>query len=174
MPRDSGEAEQVLFDQIDDSIDRARTGQKLSVSVRSTHWYQDLVLAPTDLDTLCAPLCRLAADEIRKLLAGLNEPEPPRAVWLTHDAGRLPREVSGNLDRRLRAVEERVRAAMDSAWRRTTPDDNPLLAQMREQVAEAEARLERAQASGDVRRIRVAQQSLDVKRKFLELAERGG
>jgi hypothetical protein len=91
-----------------------------------------------------------------------------------HDAGRLPREASATLDRRLRTVEDKVRAAMDSAWRRTTPDDNPLLAQMREQVAEAQARLERAQASGDVRRIRVAQQSLDVKRKFLELAERGG
>jgi len=89
-----------------------------------------------------------------------------------HETGRLPREVAANLDRRLRAVEEKVRAAMESAWRRTTPEDNPLLNQMREQVAEAEARLERAQASGDIRRIRQAQQSLDVKRKFLELAER--
>src|SRR5262245_30334019 len=83
-----------------------------------------------------------------------------------HDAGRLPREVAVTLDRRLRAVEDKVRSAMESAWRRTTPDDNPLLGQMRDQVAEAEARLERAQASGDVRRIRQAQQSLDVKRKF--------
>lgn len=92
------------------------------------------------------------------------------AQW--HDAGRVSREAGAHLDRRLRAVEEKVRAAMDTAWRRTAPDDNPLLAQMREQVAEAEARLERAQASGDVRRIRIAQQALDVKRKFLELAER--
>jgi hypothetical protein len=93
-----------------------------------------------------------------------------QAQW--HDTGRLPREVSANLDRRLRGVEDRVRAAMETAWRRPTLEDNPLLSQMREQVAEAEARLERAQASGDVRRIRVAQQALDVKRKFLELAER--
>jgi Domain of Unknown Function (DUF349) len=93
-----------------------------------------------------------------------------QAQW--HDTGRLPREAAGNLDRRLRAVEDKVRAAMETAWRRTAPDDNPLLSQMRDQVAEAEARLERAQASGDVRRIRQAQQALDVKRKFLELAER--
>jgi hypothetical protein len=93
-----------------------------------------------------------------------------QARW--HDSGRLPREAAGNLDRRLRAVDDRVRSAMETAWRRTAPDDSPLLSQMREQVAEAEARLERAQASGDVRRIRVAQQALDVKRKFLELAER--
>ena len=63
---------------------------------------------------------------------------------------------------------------MDVAWRRTSPADNPLLGQMRDQVAEAEARLERAVAAGDPKRIRLAQQSLDVKRKFLELAERGG
>src|SRR5690606_29897635 len=93
-----------------------------------------------------------------------------QARW--HDTGRLPREAAGGLERRLRAVEEKVRAAMDTAWRRTAPEDNPLLAQMREQVAEAEARLQRAQASGDVRRIRLAQQALDVKRKFLEFAER--
>jgi hypothetical protein len=88
-----------------------------------------------------------------------------------HDTGRIPREVAGGLERRMRAVEERVRAAMDVAWRRTTPSDNPLLAQMREQVAEAEARLHRAQVAGDAKRIREAQEALDAKRQFLQLAE---
>ena len=88
-----------------------------------------------------------------------------------HDAGRLPREAAAGLDRRLRAVEDRVRAAMDVAWRRTAPSENPLLAQMREQVAEAEARLERARAAGDAKRIREAQQALESKRQFLQLAE---
>ena len=60
---------------------------------------------------------------------------------------------------------------MDSAWRRTTPDSNPLLAQMREQVAEAEARLARAEAAGDAKRVQEAQDALAAKRRFLELAE---
>jgi hypothetical protein len=60
---------------------------------------------------------------------------------------------------------------MDAAWRRTAPADNPLLAQMREQVAEAEQRLARATAAGDARRIREAEQALESKRKFLTLAE---
>ena len=89
-PRDSADAEQLLFDQLEECLDRAKTGQKVSIGIRSTHWYQDLVLAPSDLDAFCAQLCRQAADEIRNLLSNLNEPEPPRAVWLTHDAGRLP------------------------------------------------------------------------------------
>ena len=91
-----------------------------------------------------------------------------------HDAGRVGREASAGLDRRLRAVEEKVRAAMDVAWRRTTPSDNPLLTQMREQVAEAEARLARAQAAGDQKRIREAEQALAAKRQFLQLAEHAG
>jgi hypothetical protein len=89
-PRDSAEAEQMLFDQIEEAIDRARTGQRVALSVRATHWYQDLVVTPADLDTFCAPLWRAAADEVRHLVAHLNEAEPPRAAWLTHDAGRLP------------------------------------------------------------------------------------
>ncbi len=88
-----------------------------------------------------------------------------------HEAGRVPRESAGGLDRRLRAVEDRVRQAMDVAWRRTSPSENPLLAQMREQVAEAEARLHRAQAAGDAKRIREAEQALAAKRQFLDLAE---
>lgn len=95
-----------------------------------------------------------------------------QAQW--HDSGRVSREVAANLDRRLRVVDDKVRGAMDSAWRRTTPDSNPLLAQMREQVAEAEARLARAQAAGDAKRVREAQDALTSKRRFLELAEHAG
>jgi hypothetical protein len=91
-----------------------------------------------------------------------------------HDSGRLPRESAANLDRRLRAVDDKVRGAMDTAWRRTTPDSNPLLAQMREQVAEAEQRVARAEAAGDQKRIKEAQQALAQKRRFLELAEHSG
>ena len=92
-----------------------------------------------------------------------------QAQW--HEAGRVPREAAAGLERRLRAIDEKVREVMDSAWRRTTKEDNPLLAQMRVQVAEAEERLARAQAAGDARRIKEAEQALASKRQFLQLAE---
>ncbi|MER5454225.1 DUF349 domain-containing protein [Micromonospora sp. NPDC002389] len=95
-----------------------------------------------------------------------------QAQW--HEAGRVPREAAAGLERRLRAVDEKVREVMDSAWRRTTREDNPLLAQMRSQVAEAEERLARAQAAGDARRIKEAEQALASKRQFLQLAEQAG
>jgi len=91
-----------------------------------------------------------------------------------HDAGRVPREAAAGLDRRLRAIDDKVRVAMESAWRRTTPETNPLLTQMREQVAEAEQRLARAQAAGDAKRVQEAQDALTSKRRFLELAEHTG
>jgi hypothetical protein len=91
-----------------------------------------------------------------------------------HDTGRVPRDSTTGLDRRLRVIEDRVKHAMDAAWRRTPPEASPLLAQMREQVAEAEQRLERAQAAGDARRIKEAQQALEAKRRFLALAEHSG
>ncbi|MEV4710126.1 DUF349 domain-containing protein [Micromonospora sp. NPDC049374] len=95
-----------------------------------------------------------------------------QAQW--HEAGRVPREAAAGLERRLRAVDEKVREVMDSAWRRTSREDNPLLAQMRSQVAEAEERLARAQAAGDPRRIKEAEQALASKRQFLQLAEQAG
>lgn len=87
-PRDSAEAEQSLFEQLDDALDRARAGQKVSLTVRTAHWYQDLILQPEELDGYCTALAQSSADAVREVVAGL--PAPPRAVWLTHAAGRLP------------------------------------------------------------------------------------
>jgi hypothetical protein len=92
-----------------------------------------------------------------------------QAKW--HDAGRVSRDATTNLDRRWRAVDEKIRDAMEVAWRRPEPSASPLLLQMREQVAEAEARLDRAKAAGDARRIREAEEALAGKRQFLDLAE---
>ena len=89
-PRDNADAEQMLFEQLDEAIDRARTGQRVSLSVRTAHWFQDLILSPADLDAVCSTLCRQVSEEVRNLLVTANDAEPPRAAWLTHDVGRLP------------------------------------------------------------------------------------
>jgi len=86
--------------------------------------------------------------------------------------GRVPREVVAGLDRRLREAEDRVRDAAETR-RRPAAEVNPLLEQMRAQVAEAEQRLRRAQAAGDARRVAEAERALAGKRRFLELAEGG-
>lgn len=89
-PRDSAEAEQVLFEQLDEALDRARAGQRISLCVRTSHWFQDVVQQPDEFEAQCAALARLAGDSVRDFTNGIGLAEPPRAVWLTDAAGRLP------------------------------------------------------------------------------------
>jgi hypothetical protein len=89
-PRDSAEAEQALFEQLDDALDRARAGQRIGLCVRTAHWFQDVVQQPEEFDAHCAALARLAGDSVRDFVNGIGLAAPPRAIWLTDAAGRLP------------------------------------------------------------------------------------
>ncbi len=89
-PRDSADAEQALYEQLEVALDRAQVGHPVTLGVRGSHWYQDLVLRASDLDGYCAALAKAGADGVRELVRSANLPVPPRAVWLTHAAARLP------------------------------------------------------------------------------------
>ncbi|MFV2016932.1 DUF349 domain-containing protein [Micromonospora sp. LOL_023] len=162
-PRASKEAEQKLWERFRAAQDAFFTRRSEVFSARDVEQRDNLERKQALLTELEA--VDLSADP-RTAQAKLREVQ---GQW--HDIGRVPREAAAGLDRRLRSVEDRVREAMDSAWRRTEPAANPLLAQMREQVAEAEQRLERARAAGDAKRIREAEKALAGKRHFLTLAE---
>jgi hypothetical protein len=165
-PRASKEAEQRLWERFRAAQDAFFTRRSEVFSARDAEQRGNLERK----QTLLARAEKLDVDaDPRAAQAALREIQ---GQW--HDAGRVPREAAGGLDRRLRAVEEKVRQAMDTAWRRTEPSANPLLAQMRDQVAEAEQRLARAQSAGDAKRIREAEQALAAKRQFLDLAEQSG
>lgn len=162
-PRASKEAEQKLWERFRAAQDVFFNRRKQVFSERDAEQKaalskrQELLARAEALDADADP--KAAQATLREILS----------QW--HDTGRVPRESMASLDRRIRAVEDKVREGMDAAWRRTEPSANPLLTQMRDQVAEAQARLERAQAAGDAKRIKEAEQALTTKRKFLELAE---
>ncbi|HEU4422988.1 MAG TPA: DUF349 domain-containing protein [Pilimelia sp.] len=162
-PRASKEAEQKLWERFRAAQDAFFTRRSEVFSARDAEQRgnlerkQQLLAEAEALDIDTDP--RAAQHRLREI----------QGQW--HDTGRVPREASSGLDRRLRAVEDKVRHAMDSAWRRTEPSANPLLTQMRDQVTEAEQRLARAKAAGDAKRIREAEQALAAKRQFLALAE---
>jgi hypothetical protein len=164
-PRGAKEVEQKLWDRFRAAQDAFFAKRSETFAARDAEQKealerkQELVAAAEAIDVTDA---KVAHAKMREL----------QGQW--HDAGRVPRDAQAGLDRRLRAVEDRIREAADSAWRKVEPSANPLLTQMREQVAEAEQRLARAQAAGDQKRIREAQQALDSKRKFLALAEQTG
>jgi hypothetical protein len=89
-PRDSADAEQALFEQLDEALDRTRAGQRISLTIQTIHWFQDIAQQPEEFEAHCAPLWRLAGDSVRDFTNGIGLTEPPRAVWLTDAAGRLP------------------------------------------------------------------------------------
>jgi hypothetical protein len=163
-PRASKEAEQRLWTRFRAAQDAFFTRRSETFAARDAEQketlrrHQELLAAAEALDVEADP---------RAAQAGLRDIQ---AKW--QEAGRVRRESAAALDRRLRAVEDKIRHAMDSGWRRPDPSSNPLLAQMRDQVQEAEERLERARAAGDPKRITEAEQALASKRQFLNLAER--
>lgn len=93
--RDSAEAEQRLYDQLDAALDRVRYGHPVAFGVRAAHWYQDLVVPPAEFDTACAALAKPAVAGIADLGRTCGLPDPPRAVWLTPAAGTLPGLAAG-------------------------------------------------------------------------------
>jgi hypothetical protein len=165
-PRASREVEQRLWDRFRAAQDNYFTRRGEAFAAReseqkeSLQQRQELLAAAEALDVEADP--RAAQERLREI----------QARWQA--TGRLRRETAATMERRLRAVEDKVRGAMDTGWRRPEPSANPLLSQMRAQVAEAEDRLARARAAGDERRIAEAQESLASKRQVLQLAERSG
>ena len=86
--------------------------------------------------------------------------------------GHVPREAMRPLDARMRAAEQRVREAVDVQWKRGSTSSNPLLDQLRDTVAKAEAQLSKARASGDAGRVAEAEAAVEARREWLAEAER--
>ncbi len=86
--------------------------------------------------------------------------------------GHVPRDAIRTLDARMRAAEQRIREAVDTEWRRGAVSSNPLLDQLRDTVAKAEAQLAKARASGDAGRVAEAEAAVAARREWLAEAER--
>ncbi len=91
-----------------------------------------------------------------------------RDLQSQYDAiGHVPRDAMRHLDDRMRAAEQRVRDAVDAEWRQGSTESNPFLAAMKERLAEAEAKLERARKAGDAQRIKKAEDEVAQRRALL-------
>lgn len=96
-----------------------------------------------------------------------------RDIQERYDAvGHVPRDAMRPLDARMRTAEQRVREMVDSEWQRGSVSSNPLLDQLRDTVAKAEAQLAKAQASGDADRVVEAEAAVAARREWLAEAER--
>ncbi|MGV9739538.1 DUF349 domain-containing protein [Nocardia farcinica] len=82
--------------------------------------------------------------------------------------GKVPRDRMHDLEGRLRAIEKRVRDAVDAQWRRTDPEAMARAAQFREKVAHFEEQAAKAKAAG---RERDAEKALEQAKQWREWAE---
>ncbi|HEX4621066.1 MAG TPA: DUF349 domain-containing protein [Myxococcaceae bacterium] len=91
-------------------------------------------------------------------------------------AGPVPRESSEALEGGLRKIEEAVRRAEDTQWKRSNPEAlnraQDTVNQLRSAIASLESQLERAQERGDATAIRKAEEAVSARRSWLAEAER--
>jgi hypothetical protein len=122
---------------------------------------------------------RLLADA-EKLLP-VTEPRAARSAlrgiqerW--EQAGPVPRDSHERLEGGLRRVEEAVRRAEDSQWRRSNPEAlsraRGTVEQIRSAISQLEGQLARAQANGDAEAQQRAEEALAARRSWLTEAER--
>ncbi len=89
-PRDSAEAEQGMYDQLETVMEQTRTGQRATMQIRGEHWFQDLAHQPEQVEGYCGNLIKLAGEGLKQLLLSSALSSPPQAIWFSHAAGRLP------------------------------------------------------------------------------------
>jgi hypothetical protein len=91
-------------------------------------------------------------------------------------AGAAPRDSADRLEGGLRKVEESLRKAEDSHWRRSNPEAlsraRSTVEQIRAAIHQLESQLAKAQASGDTRAQQRAQEALAARQSWLAEAER--
>jgi hypothetical protein len=81
-----------------------------------------------------------------------------------------------DLEGRIRKVEQAIRAVEDEQWKRTDPEKSAraddMVSKLEAAIADAEAKLEKARAAGDEKRVRELEENLEGRRSFLEMAKR--
>ncbi len=86
-------------------------------------------------------------------------------------AGKVPRNDVQRVEGRMRAVEQAVRDAEQSAWKKSNPETRAraegAAAQLEQAIAGLEAELADAEAAGDKKKIAEAQAALDARRSWL-------
>ncbi len=89
-PRDSAMAEQSLDEQLVEFLNHPRPNQPLALSLRTEHWFQNLVVSWEDITKACQGQARAIADGGRTILNRISSATPPEVVWVTSAAAKLP------------------------------------------------------------------------------------
>lgn len=97
-PRDSADAEQMLWEQFDRAMENWRQEKLVDLVIQADHWYQDIVLRPEEFAAFCSGLAKQALAGVAELLEAAKLEQPPSFVLATAAAARLPGLVSTFMD----------------------------------------------------------------------------
>lgn len=126
------------------------------------------------------------AEAKEKILAEAERLLPVRNVRATRQAlrtiqerweaiGMVPRDSRERLEGRLRKIEEAVRGAEESEWRRTNPEARAraeaTVTQLRSSIKQLEERLGKARTAGRDKDVKDTEEALTARRAWLEEAE---
>ena len=91
-------------------------------------------------------------------------------------AGKVPRDRMKELEGRMRKVEQAIRAVEDEQWSRSDPEKSAraddMIGKLEAGIAETQAKLDKATAAGDDRKVKDLQSELDNKQAFLDMAKK--
>lgn len=114
-------------------------------------------------------------------LLPIQDVDAARKAW--HDiadrweaAGKVPRDQIKEFEGRIRAVERAIRDAGELQWKRTDPEKSAraddMIGKLEAAIADAQAKLEAAEAAGDERKAAKLRDNLESRRSFLEIARK--
>jgi molecular chaperone DnaK (HSP70) len=89
-PRQSPDADQAVYDQLDAVLDGCSQNRPVYVKVQATEWFQALTLQPAEAAAACGTLAQQTAQEIQAALAWAERQMTNPALWFTAGAARLP------------------------------------------------------------------------------------
>ena len=89
-PRDTPQAEQMLFDQLEILADACQANEAIHVGVQGREWYKHVLVTPDLAAQSCHALTAQAAGETERLFESWSGGEWPPRLIVTHAAARLP------------------------------------------------------------------------------------
>ena len=104
-----------------------------------------------------------------------------RKAWLDiadrwEAAGKVPRARIGEFEAKIRKVEQAVKDATESQWKKTDPEKSAraddMIGKLQRAIDEVQDKLTAAEAKGDAKKAKDLQQDLDSKKAFLEMAQK--
>lgn len=146
-------AQQVFFDARQSANDRSNAEQNENLARKRTLCEQAESLLPvTDPQAARAAL------------------RPIQEQWET--IGFVPRQALSEVEGRMRAVEDAIRAVEDEQWRRTDPEinarRNALTSQIEDSLAELKVAIAEAEKSGDTAKLAKLQEEKQTKEAWLK------